>query len=1338
MAGYCIGLYKYMRVDENLAKRQQLMESRKCSSQQQDSSDDEKHRKFLAFGEFDRIGFERIEKFSKFRDISVSGKEWIGDRQVHLIYEIPSEKSRDYETITYYNGNFYYNGGDGAIASSHLFVGITVLQFKDSIRHKANELGLEKVLQKFREEILNTVKDDPGVKCEVFGTLGSFGVTIIWLADQYTSILNSVTKVRNHKVEENESISDYLSAYTILARNHKQKDDYRWDERVAGIEGKAMLRITLKKGINDTIKEELNKLCESIKCTYHCAGEYDLTMIIPSQKAFEIFEKGKLLSSDADFYKNYVLQTNVQLCESINLETDGRANDDRNAGNRAGNNVVINNLKDIQSTYKKLRSEFKDSYSSSAGMIDTLDLLYSDYISKISTASNEMWVSIFSYQFLHVLNIILRIMEAWKHRAGNEYLHAINDLLNDFSVQISHIAESNNLVLGTPTCQFRYSGQNNLTLFAYFGYIKYMLGMVYEKQNISRQSEIIPFLVTDVVPIITSRNYEYSANINSQIGSVVTIKLPMVSLYHPIGYQPYLTHEIFHYVTPCNKYERNQIFGCIYAIEILLSSFKMLINKEINNDSSNLISLSREFVGSVLIRYVYNFVVEYYVEYIGSDIELIAEPTVQFADLNKKVSGAIPFGKRTTEQWIKWLNNENKGGIHLNPIYHCMEYLVQNREIILNRDLQSMLQRMRDRESVNVFTDGVKGFFDKAEAVVDNREDEAKSKAYNIFTGIWNEHVLYDANQIIANMREGMADISMVELNHMSETEYLITLTKTKKELLIDPGTDKFELQDIIRSGMVMDCLETKQHMGLLTICDVELYRNDFYDLYYGMYCKHDIIGNWGKKYQELEKESQQWFEYWRKCYVTFQRQYSVFKGLFRKLYMQNLMFDFNEKEVNLWKNYADKLRSFGNYIRMKAEKDDACQKEEAYKCFEKDVFDLNVEFIHTFYSQKEFEELNENRAQIIDDNNNKEIKIDNEFIRRLKLDCSVVPLKSPVRFTDPIEFSINSVGELSETVSRIAYIFDRAHTRVLGKREYPIWYRGHQSEKYVLIPSVMRKYKDAKNKSLNNKMFSLDIFLKQEYEEFKYRADGTQEAIERTAYKDADYLALMQHYGVPSNLLDWTEDAMSALYFALESFLDDEKPEINEDAALYMFSPELYNYARVRIVEEERCQEPYRKVRVDYDYMNGTIQEGIPNLTTEYNAERFYMYLLGKDCIKGIDLFIADSQTRKLAMNYYLPLAVYVSKLNRRIQAQSGIFTAFHIYTSPDDNDSFDYMSLENVQEMYLKNFSDKDKVCPFLYKIKIEKSVREKIAKWVKTFGMTKEKCYPELENIGKRIMR
>lgn len=116
-------------------------------------------------------------------------------------------------------------------------------------------------------------------------------------------------------------------------------------------------------------------------------------------------------------------------------------------------------------------------------------------------------------------------------------------------------------------------------------------------------------------------------------------------------------------------------------------------------------------------------------------------------------------------------------------------------------------------------------------------------------------------------------------------------------------------------------------------------------------------------------------------------------------------------------------------------------------------------------------------------------------------------------------------------------------------------------------------------------------------------------------------------------------------------------------------------------------------------------------------------------------------SNEREMALNgkeemAYLPLAVYTSRLNPRIRSQSGIFVAYNLYAEPSAIiDSYDYIDLEKIQTYYFERSERKEKE-QFLYRIVIEKTVAKEIAECLSRMGISKERIYPELANIGQRI--
>lgn len=104
----------------------------------------------------------------------------------------------------------------------------------------------------------------------------------------------------------------------------------------------------------------------------------------------------------------------------------------------------------------------------------------------------------------------------------------------------------------------------------------------------------------------------------------------------------------------------------------------------------------------------------------------------------------------------------------------------------------------------------------------------------------------------------------------------------------------------------------------------------------------------------------------------------------------------------------------------------------------------------------------------------------------------------------------------------------------------FPVWFRGQEHAAWGLIPSLARKKKTTEAESTLIKRFK-------------------QNALVHITSRPADeweWLFLMQHYRLPTRLLDWTESPLAGLYFAVAS----EKHKTH-DAALWCLDPIALNH---------------------------------------------------------------------------------------------------------------------------------------------------------------------------------
>lgn len=120
---------------------------------------------------------------------------------------------------------------------------------------------------------------------------------------------------------------------------------------------------------------------------------------------------------------------------------------------------------------------------------------------------------------------------------------------------------------------------------------------------------------------------------------------------------------------------------------------------------------------------------------------------------------------------------------------------------------------------------------------------------------------------------------------------------------------------------------------------------------------------------------------------------------------------------------------------------------------------------------------------------------------------------------------------------------------KIIRKKNKVLWFRGHPNENFQLIPSLLRygRRKEFRSKTVYYPNMISAI------QHFKKLGRGLPHDLPEN---DLEWLFLMQHYGVPTKLLDWSSNELIGLFFSLheQGLLDFEITPRN--GAVFVVSP--------------------------------------------------------------------------------------------------------------------------------------------------------------------------------------
>lgn len=117
-----------------------------------------------------------------------------------------------------------------------------------------------------------------------------------------------------------------------------------------------------------------------------------------------------------------------------------------------------------------------------------------------------------------------------------------------------------------------------------------------------------------------------------------------------------------------------------------------------------------------------------------------------------------------------------------------------------------------------------------------------------------------------------------------------------------------------------------------------------------------------------------------------------------------------------------------------------------------------------------------------------------------------------------------------------------------------PLWFRGVSRESHKLVPSLYRRVDGKQEDELRR----LEEHLNRRFRDrsMPHSFQGRDETSDVTDLQSWWRLFTMQHYGTPTRLLDWSENALTALCFAAFS----APPVPTEHAVVWVLDPSLWN----------------------------------------------------------------------------------------------------------------------------------------------------------------------------------
>ena len=263
------------------------------------------------------------------------------------------------------------------------------------------------------------------------------------------------------------------------------------------------------------------------------------------------------------------------------------------------------------------------------------------------------------------------------------------------------------------------------------------------------------------------------------------------------------------------------------------------------------------------------------------------------------------------------------------------------------------------------------------------------------------------------------------------------------------------------------------------------------------------------------------------------------------------------------------------------------------------------------------------------------------------------------------------SVEEISSVSDYLAFL------KTIPRPEVESFYRGQSNFKWKLLPSIYRELGWIKNEKL-----MIDKMMQSNPDEFDFS-------------NTFDVLSKLQHYNLPTRLIDVTMNPLVALYFACNA-------DFSEDAQVYIFSPQE---AKIKYVDSDTVSVLANISKMDDSFGNKDI--------LKKNTGRFIHF------IRKEKPFFEDYLKPNCLDDYVFVRASYN---NKRIAKQNGAFILVGVKNTK--------MFPAKITESFILNRKPTKILIPY--------SSKKDILKELELLSINEGTLFPEIDHVAMDIRK